>query len=201
MDQPISRRKLAAGAAWAAPAVVAASSVPAMAWSICGDIKSNVPLPAAAFRLNYLAVTNQTFGGAASKALSIIAGVSLNPAYLPCVGSAALTLANSSTNSSITLTNGNTYVVTSGNEGSGSGTTGVRNPDCSGGDNLAQACITAVSVSVLNSTGTSSYNPRTLSFAQKITVAGFGTTSVFLNASSFSLSGTTWNGSGLSITS
>lgn len=201
MNQPISRRKLAAGAAWAAPAVVASSYVPAMAWSICGDIKSNVPLPAAAFRLNYLAVTNQTFGTISNKDLSIIAGVSLNSDYLPCVGSAALTLANSTTNSSVTMTNGKTYVATPGNEGSGSGTTGVRNSGCSGGDNLAQACITAISVTMLNSVGSDSSNPRTLSFAQKITVAGFGTTSVFLNASSFSLSGTTWNGSGLSITS
>lgn len=197
----LSRRAVARGAVWAVPSVAVSAAAPAFAASPCTGIRPGQPLPASAFRANYLVVTNQTFGGLADKSISVAAGVSVDPAVQSCLSGTGLTLSKADTDSYLALTNGNTYTVNGGTEASGSGTAGATTSGCSRGAVTSQVCITITGFGVNSSTGTSSANPSRFSFAQMITVSGHGSTLIYINASSFAQSGTYWNGSGLSITS
>lgn len=196
-----TRRMVSKGAMWTVPTIVVATEAPAMAASACAGIVTGQPLPASAFSVVYLAVTNQTFGDAITdKSISVITGLKIDPTVQTCVGAAKLTLAKSSSTSRITLTNGTTYNTSGGSEASGTGVAGSIKGGCSGGDGTAQVCITITGLSVTSSKNTTSANPSKLSFAQDVTVEGFGKTTLFLNATSFTLSGTTWNGSSLTAT-
>ncbi|MEX5275205.1 hypothetical protein RF638_14840 [Kocuria sp. CPCC 205235] len=57
----ISRRTLAKGTVWAAPVVMVSAAAPAIAASPqCQRFVSGQPLPAAAFEVTYINITNET---------------------------------------------------------------------------------------------------------------------------------------------
>ncbi|MCI0153930.1 hypothetical protein [Dermacoccus nishinomiyaensis] len=93
---------------------------------------------------------------------------------------------------------GKSYALTGGTGVAGSGTAGTQNDGCSGpASSTAQVCNTYIGISLTNSSGTSSAKAASASLSYLVTVDGYGTTTVTLNAASFIKDGTKWAGSGV----
>ena len=56
---------------WAVPAVAASTAAPAMAASSCAGYSAGKPLPASAFTLTYLRITNETLGRLSNKQVAL----------------------------------------------------------------------------------------------------------------------------------
>lgn len=200
----ITRRELAKGTAWAAPVILATAAAPAMAASPCAAYRAGQPLPASAFTVTYLADTAETLGRLASKAVAMEFGFRLSDEARACgVNSGSIQSTNSGGTSYFRLSNNLVYSATNSASVPANGTVGVVDSSCRSGVNRTSACgTTGVSPYGLSSaTSTSSYHVTGVSLYRSITVSGYGTSIVYLNASSFTSAPTEWVGSGFSTSS
>lgn len=201
----ISRRTLAKGTVWAAPVVLASAAAPAIAASPnCGRLVRGRPLPASAFEVTYINVTDETLGGIANKQVFLDFGFKISADATACgVTSGSISSSNSGGTSRFRLSNGNTYNGTNGTSVAANGTVGRIDGTCQGGLNGTQACgTTGLSPYALqNSTGTSTSRVAGVSLYRSVTVQGYGTSVIYLNATAFPSSGSTRRGSGFSVTS
>ena len=201
----ISRRTLAKGTVWAAPVVLASAAAPAIAASPnCGRFVSGQPLPADAFEVTYINVTSETLGGIANKQVFLDFGFKISADAAACgVTSGSISSSNSGGTSRFRLSNGNTYNGTNGTAVPADGTVGRTDGTCQGGLNGTQACGTtfASPYRVVDSTGTSNTHVTGVSLYRSVTVQGYGTSVIYLNATTFPSSGSPKRGSNFSVTS
>lgn len=202
----ISRRTLAKGTVWAAPVVMVSAAAPAIAASPqCQRFVSGQPLPAAAFEVTYINITNETLGDLVSnKRVYLDFGFKISADAAACgVTSGSINSGNGGGTSRFRLSNGNTYDVTNGTAVAANGTVGRTDGTCQGGLNGTQACGTtfASPYNVLDSKSTSSSRVTAVSLYRTVTVQGYGTSVIYLNATAFPSSGSARRGSGFSVTS
>lgn len=201
----ISRRTLAKGTVWAAPVVMVSAAAPAIAASPnCGRFIKGRPLPASAFEVTYINVTDETLGGIANKQVFLDFGFKISADAAACgVTSGSISSSNSGGTSRFRLSNGNTYNGTNGTAVAANGTVGRTDGTCQGGLNGTQACGTtfASPYRVVDSTGTSRTHVAGVSLYRSVTVQGHGTSVIYLNATTFPSSGSPKRGSNFSVTS
>lgn len=191
----LSRRSLAKGAAWAAPVVVAASTVPAFAASRCSDIHSGQPLPASAFQATYLVVNRETLGTFASKQVDLTFGFRVSATAAGCLETGSHSISATAGGSSVhsfTLSNGKTYPGSNGGSVPANGSVGSPDSSCQSGLAGTEACGTS-GISAYNvdgSSGTSSYTVTAVKLRVVATVSGYGTTTFYINASGIPATGT-----------
>lgn len=182
MTSVISRRAVAAGLAWAVPSLAVAAAAPAMAASPCAGVVRGQPLPASAFQVTYIAVTNETLGGVADKQVAVDFGLKVN-----CGVTGAIRSTDGNLTSRFTLSNGTKYSGTNGGSVPANGSAGVIDTSCRSGLNGTQACGTTGQspYDLAGSKKMSGSHVTAVSIARTITVAGYGTTVLYLNGSGF----------------
>lgn len=181
----ISRRSVATGLAWAVPAVAASTAAPAMAASSCAGYTAGKPLPASAFTLTYLRITNETLGRLSNKQVALDFDFRLSDEAAACgVRTGSVSSTNNGGTSRIALNNGKTYNATNGLAVPANGSVGRTDGTCRLGLDRTEACGTTGQspYSVAGSTGASSTAVTAISLYRSITVSGYGTTVVYLNA-------------------
>lgn len=158
-----------------------------MAASPCGVYKSGQALPASAFTVTYLRVTNETLGNAiSSKQVALDFGFRISDEAKSCgVTNESISSSNSGGISRAYLTNGTTYTMTNGGSVPANGSAGTVDTSCQGGLGGTQACGTSglSAYSVNDSQNTRNYSVSQVSVYRSITVSGYGTSIVYFNAS------------------
>ncbi|MGW9804220.1 hypothetical protein ACUW6W_002336 [Micrococcus sp. 093350064-1] len=180
----ISRRSVATGLAWAVPAVAASTAAPAMAASSCAGYTAGKPLPASAFTLTYLRITNETLGRLSNKQVALDFDFRLSDEAAACgVRTGSVSSTSNGGTSRIALNNGKTYNATNGLAVPANGSVGRTDGTCRLGLDRTEACGTTGQspYSVAGSTGASSTAVTAISLYRSITVSGYGTTVVYLN--------------------
>lgn len=184
----VSRRTLAKGAAWAAPVILATSTAPVVAASPCGSYKKGQPLPASAFSVTYLNVISEGLGDAISgKQVGLIFGFRVSGEAKRCgVISGTISSANNSglSRGQINDPTGTIYNMTNDTSISAGGSVGVANGSCQSGFNGTEACGDArfSRYDLTDSQNTKRYQVSRISLYRSVTVSGYGTSTIYLNA-------------------
>ena len=139
----ISRRSVATGLAWAVPAVAASTAAPAMAASSCAGYTAGKPLPASAFTLTYLRITNETLGRLSNKQVALDFDFRLSDEAAACgVRTGSVSSTSNGGTSRIALNNGKTYNATNGLAVPANGSVGRTDGTCRLGLDRTEACGT-----------------------------------------------------------
>lgn len=183
----ITRRELAKGTAWAAPVILATAAAPAAAASPCASYRSGQPLPASAFIPTYINIVADIDGIGFDRKLTIHFGFKVSDQAKACgVQSGSIQSYNNGGTSRIKIndTKNSKFDMTNGLSVPASGSVGVVDTSCEGGLRGTEACGTsgASLYEVQNSSGTKSFWFTRISLYRSITVAGYGTSPVYLNA-------------------
>lgn len=184
----ITRRELAKGTAWAAPVILTTTAAPAMAASPCAAYRTGQPLPASAFTTTYINITADLDGIGFDRKLGIDFGFKISDEARACgVTSGSINSYNSSGTSRIEINDpkNTKFDLTNGLSVPANGSVGVVDTSCGGGLNNTQACGTSGGspYRVNGSSGTRSYWFTRISLYRSVTVAGYGTSIIYLNAS------------------
>ena len=202
---PLSRRTLAKGTVWAAPIILASAAAPAIAASPnCGRFQRGRPLPASAFTVTYIHITGEIQGNRLDKLVYLDFGFKISADAAACgVTSGTITSTNTGGTSRFRLTNGRTYSATSTGSIPANGDVGDTDGSCQGGLDGTQACgFTGVlPYNLADSTSTNDYVVASASIYRSVTVQGYGTSVIYLNATAFPSSGSRRRGSNFSVTS
>lgn len=170
----------------------------------CQRFVRGQPLPAAAFEVTYINVTSEVQGGVLNRLVYLDFGFKISADAAACgVTSGSIGSNNSGGTSRFRLSNGNTYNGTNGSRVPANGTVGRTDGTCQSGLNGTQVCgTTGLSpYDLAGSTRTSSTHVTGVSLYRSVTVQGYGTSVIYLNATTFPSSGSPKRGSGFSVTS